>query len=119
MILFLTVVLRKIRLSVTRKVWKTAVPTFARLLFSLDRFHTQSAPTTKLLELGQLIFVFIFVQAAFGFNSIQFRTEPGTISRDASVTGDSQVDSELQLDLEIALSGVPAKVQPHGLAKPS
>ena len=48
---------------------------------------------------------------------IQFRTEPGTISRDASVTGDSQVDSELQLDLEIALSVVSAKVQPLELAR--
>ena len=27
-------------------------------------------------------------------------------------------DSGLQLDLEIALSGVPAKVQPHGLLQP-
>ena len=28
-----------------------------------------------------------------------------------------RTDSGLQLDLEIALSGVPAKVQPHGLSQ--
>ena len=33
-------------------------------------------------------------------------------------SGLTSADSGLQLDLEIALSGVPAKVQPHGLLQP-
>jgi len=51
MILFLTVVLRKIRLSVTRKVCKTAVPASACLLFSMDRFHTEHSTRVCLFTL--------------------------------------------------------------------
>jgi len=39
-------------------------------------------------------------------------------SRGALNSGLASADSGLQLDLEIALSGVSAKVQPHGLFQP-
>jgi hypothetical protein len=45
----------------------------------------------------------------------QSRTEPGTILTSRFDSGLRSADSGLQLDLEIALSGVSAKVQPHRL----
>jgi hypothetical protein len=48
--------------------------------------------------------------------AIQFRAGPGTIPHEAPLnSGLIPADSGLQLDLEIALSGVSAKVQPHGI----
>ena len=52
--------------------------------------------------------------------AIQFRPESGTVLGETSfkklLTSD---DSGFQLDLEIALSGFPAKVQPHELFSPA
>jgi hypothetical protein len=44
--------------------------------------------------------------------------EPEPSSRGALNSGLASVDSGLQLNLEIALSGVSAKVEPHGLLQP-
>jgi hypothetical protein len=58
------------------------------------------------------------------FTAIQFRAEPGIIFLHLTIllrelADEVSADSGLQLDLEIALSGVPAKVQPHGLFIPA
>ena len=62
----------------------------------------------------------IFIRIFFIVSElIPFRAEPGTIlTRRRSEERLTSADSGLQLDLEIALSGVPAKVQPHGLLQP-
>ena len=56
---------------------------------------------------------------SFTQTAIQFRAEPGPILGETSLKSDlTSADSGLQLDLEIALSGFPAKDQPHGLFQP-
>jgi hypothetical protein len=54
------------------------------------------------------------------FTAIQFRVEPGTtLCETSSRKRLTSADSGLQLDLEIALGGFPAEVQPHGYFQPS
>ncbi len=63
-----------------------------------------------------MVFGFMFVRAEY-LNSLQSSSaqRPGTIfTRRNYELGLISADSGLQLDLEIALGGVPAKVQPHG-----
>jgi hypothetical protein len=58
-------------------------------------------------------------QVNFAGVAIQFRAEPGTIPHEALWTAAlTSADSGLQLDLEIALSGVSAKIQPLRLIQP-
>jgi len=75
-----------------------------------------------------VIFVFIFCRGWIfltALTAIQFRAEPGGIVLHLTIllrelVDEVSADSGLQLDLEIALSGVSAKVQPHEyfLARP-
>jgi hypothetical protein len=73
------------------------------------------------VELSYFLFSF-FIEAGLliGLTAIQFRAEPGTIlTKRFWKSGLTSADSGLQLDLEIALSGVSAKIQPHGFFSPA
>jgi hypothetical protein len=66
------------------------------------------------------LFDLIFLFRLTALTAIQFRSDQEPSLRGASKKfGLTSADSGLQLDLEIALSGVPAKIQPHGLLQPS
>jgi hypothetical protein len=69
---------------------------------------------------------FHFVEAGLltALTAIQFRAEPGTMFLHLTIllrklVDEVSADSGLQLDLEIALSVVSAKVQPHELFSPA
>jgi hypothetical protein len=64
-----------------------------------------------------LVFIFLFrIGLLTALTAIQFRAEPGTTLGETSFKKRlTSADSGLQLDLEIALSGFPAEIQPHGL----
>jgi hypothetical protein len=67
----------------------------------------------------RVVIFFVYVGLLTALTAIQLRVEPGTISRGASKKCDlTSADSGFQLDLEIALSGFPAEVQPHELFQP-
>ena len=54
-----------------------------------------------------------------GLTAIQFRAEPGTIlTRRFEEAASLRLTRGLQLDLEIALNGVSAKIQPLRLIQP-
>ena len=63
-----------------------------------------------------LIFLFwLRLNCSTALTAIQFCAELGTILTRCFEQRPHSADSELKLDLEIALSGVPANVQPHEL----
>jgi len=70
--------------------------------------------------LGLSILISYLSDLDFALTAIQFRAEPGAVFlhvtiRIRKLVDEVSADSGLQLDLEIALSVVSAKVQPHEL----
>src|SRR5205823_467888 len=79
-------------------------------------------PIEFLMDRVVIYFVFIFLLRIGLLNCIKCNPVPrGTRNHPHEALWNSDLtsaDSGLQLDLEIALSGVPAKVQPHGFFQP-
>src|SRR5204863_2319583 len=77
------------------------------------------------LAFGRVVifFVFIFLSMMGFMNCIDCNPVPPwnqeSFSQGAFKQRLAQSDSRLQFDLEIALSGFPAKIQPHKLLQPS
>ncbi|PYJ72809.1 MAG: hypothetical protein DME75_03445 [Verrucomicrobia bacterium] len=70
------------------------------------------------MELSYISFVEVGLLTAL--TAIQFRAEPGTVlMRRFSAAASLRLTRGFQLDLAIALNGVPAKIQPHWLFQPS